>query len=298
MKKIIKSLIVLTIIMTMIISLTANSYAVERCNAELRTAKTEVEKGEIFTVDVYLSNIQSAKGIIALSGIIEYDEKDVTLVEMVGKNEWDTPTAETSYNPANGKIAITRKAAVKVDEIVFTMKFQAKEQIKTTSIAVKELIVADGDTAYRIGDIKKDINIVEPKEDDVIFTSEVYTIGESDITKVEAGTTTNGFKSNVKTNRELTFVDKDGNTVAEGTKLATGMVVKVGNELSYTIVVAGDIDGNGEVDVVDLAKIKLHIIEYTTLTGINAKAADMDFNSGIDVNDMAKIKLVIINTPE
>ena len=92
----------------------------------------------------------------------------------------------------------------------------------------------------------------------------------------------------------MVFTDKEGNTLNDQSVLGTGMTVKVGETLEYTIVVTGDIDGDAEITVNDLAKIKLHIIGKELLKGISLKAADVDEDTRITVNDVARIKLVLI----
>ena len=77
------------------------------------------------------------------------------------------------------------------------------------------------------------------------------------------------------------------------------MVLKVGdNELQYTIIVTGDIDGDTEITTNDLAKLKLHLIDDEELTGNSIKAADVDKDGEITINDIAQIKLVLINLME
>ena len=56
----------------------------------------------------------------------------------------------------------------------------------------------------------------------------------------------------------------------------------------------GDIDGDGEVTVNDLAKLKLHYIKYDVLEGEKLKAADVDKDGKITINDIARLKLAII----
>ena len=72
------------------------------------------------------------------------------------------------------------------------------------------------------------------------------------------------------------------------------MKVKVGKTLEYTIIVTGDIDGDAQITVNDLAQIKLHLIEQELLTGIKLKAANIDGDTQITINDVAQIKLVLI----
>lgn len=139
--------------------------------------------------------------------------------------------------------------------------------------------------------------IIKNIEEDKII-SKIYQIEEGFISKIKPGTKFSNFKQNIETNREVILMDKDGNVLPDDTKLATGMTLKVGTTLQYTIVVTGDIDKDGEITVNDLAKVKLHIIESQTLTGVNLKAADVDFDDEITINDLAIIKLVLIGLME
>ena len=76
--------------------------------------------------------------------------------------------------------------------------------------------------------------------------------------------------------------------------VCTGTIVKVGDELEYTIIVVGDINGDGTVTVTDLAKLKLHLIKKELLTGIEFKAADVKMDKDLTITDLAKIQLHLI----
>ena len=84
-------------------------------------------------------------------------------------------------------------------------------------------------------------------------------------------------------NGEFTFEfqDKAGN---KGTAKAT-----VNN-----ISVKGDINGNGEVDIDDLAKLKLHLIGIRILEDAEMAIADMDGDGEPTINDLAQMKLELI----
>ena len=141
MKKIVK----LSLVLIMTIFIMGNVYAAISCKVNMQAAKTEVSKNEEFTVDINLSNIQSERGIISLGATLEYDKDSLTLVKMEGKNGWETPAEGTSYNNANGKLAITRAGLGKNDETVFTITFKVKETSKKNlMVTLKNIIVADG----------------------------------------------------------------------------------------------------------------------------------------------------------
>lgn len=61
-----KKIIVLSLILLITISMVINVYANSTFEMSLQPSKKEVNKGEEFTVDVNLSNIQMDKGIIAI----------------------------------------------------------------------------------------------------------------------------------------------------------------------------------------------------------------------------------------
>lgn len=88
----------------------------------------------------------------------------------------------------------------------------------------------------------------------------MYSIGEEFVTKIVAGTTVREFKANVDTYPNILIKDKNGKTLQDSDIIATGMTVKVGETYHLTLVITGDIDGNGEITITDVAQIKLILI--------------------------------------
>ena len=93
-------------------------------------------------------------------------------------------------------------------------------------------------------------------------------------------------------------MQKLSNKWYESDVIATGMTLKVGTNLEFTLIVTGDINGDGRIGIVDFAKLKLHYIEKELLTGNALKAADIDGNGRVSINDLAQIKLVLIGSME
>ena len=63
----------------------------------------------------------------------------------------------------------------------------------------------------------------------------------------------------------------------------------------YTVVVLGDVDGNGQVTITDLAKLCLHYIGKEELVGAYKEAADLDNNNEITITDLAKLELILVD---
>ena len=59
---------------------------------------------------------------------------------------------------------------------------------------------------------------------------------------------------------------------------------------SVTVVVMGDLDGNGRIDSTDYLRIKSAFLGEYTLNEHERKAADVDQNGVIDATDYIRIK--------
>ena len=126
------------------------------------------------------------------------------------------------------------------------------------------------------------------------INSTKYTIKNGYVSKITAGETLAVLKRNVQASGNIVVKDRNGNVVNDSARLATGMRISVGSSLTYTLVVTGDVDGNGINSINDLAKSCLHYIGKQTLTGAYKEAADFNGNGDVNVNDLARLQLILI----
>lgn len=125
-------------------------------------------------------------------------------------------------------------------------------------------------------------------------TSNVYTIGSNYITGIQPNTKTSTFlKGITATGATIKLVGADGKEKS-GTA-ATGDVLELydasGKKLSsYTLVIYGDVNGDGEINVLDMIKVNRHVLELGKLTGCYLEAGDANrANDGANVLDMIYI---------
>ena len=80
--------------------------------------------------------------------------------------------------------------------------------------------------------------------------------------------------------------------------MATADQLKVevsGEEITYQIVVYGDVNGDGSINAIDLLAVRKEIISPGGLTGLYKKAANVDKNvAGINAVDLLMIRKHII----
>ena len=125
------------------------------------------------------------------------------------------------------------------------------------------------------------------------ITSQIYMIEDMYICKVEPLTTIEEFKNGLKTNvGEIKVCDKEGKVQEDKQTVATGMKVelKLDKEIkTFTIVVAGDTNGDGKADFKDMISINKHRLKKKALDMEFLKAGDVNQDNKVDIKDMIKI---------
>ena len=130
-----------------------------------------------------------------------------------------------------------------------------------------------------------------------------YEIEESYITKVKPNTTTSDIINSIETNGEIEIYKGTTKIIDEKIKLETGMIIKISlsNQASqYKIVVTGDLNGDGqmnEVDLLMLARYKVNLDK--NLKGEYLRASDIVENGVYADNmDLLKMARIIVGLDE
>lgn len=285
---------------------TTKSFEVVMATADENVNLQELAPGNEFEITATIRNFRNIEnGLISLMGQLEYNADILERISITGQNGWKLENSD--INETNLKFITDRSNPMTEEGELFKIRFKVKDTITQNTdsvIKVKAISASGGYGVITTNDAEVAIKITVPEKPEKI-TSSKYVINETDkdISRIIPGTTVAQFKANVQTENVITepkmvFTDSEGNVLSENSVLGTGMIVKVGKTLQYTLIVTGDIDGNVEDEVIginDLAKLKLHLIDYEKLTGIYLKAADVDGTGELDINDVAQIKLVILN---
>ena len=73
-------------------------------------------------------------------------------------------------------------------------------------------------------------------------------------------------------------------------KWMSGSTVKA----TYTLIVTGDTNGDGQITVTDMIAIKAHILGKSKLSGVNATAGDTNGDGSISITDFIQVKAKIL----
>ena len=150
------------------------------------------------------------------------------------------------------------------------------------------------------------ISIDFVKKEDLFKSFNKYSIDISEyiIKHISKLTRAKDFINNidVANNGKLKVFDKTGeNEVTD--KVGTGMLARVINEydenlMDIDMVVTGDINGDGNISVTDLAKLERHIAGIEKLEGVYKIAADVNDNDSVTLTDLVKVSRDIARLEE
>ena len=95
-------------------------------------------------------------------------------------------------------------------------------------------------------------------------------------------------------NEKITLVDKDKKTKTSG-EIKTGDKIIVSNS-EYEISVRGDITGDGKRNILDVVRLRRHIVGFSDgiLTGAAFYAADVNYNESVNINDLSTLRWLIV----
>lgn len=127
------------------------------------------------------------------------------------------------------------------------------------------------------------------------LTSNKYEIEDGNkICRISPNTTVANFKTNINTGVVKNIVNNKGNTIMETETLGTGNIIKLTDNTTYTLIVIGDVNGDGKITATDITKIKRNLVGIEKLNGVYEKAGDINKSNTMTTTDLLKVKQYII----
>lgn len=140
--------------------------------------------------------------------------------------------------------------------------------------------------------IKTDSNVVGYVSKEYVKNIEYIKIKDNTINVIPA-VTADVIARYLKTEK---YTVKKGDEVITNNTIGTNYKIIVGDK-EYTVIKVGDVNGDGELDIIDMAIMKRYLIKEMKLDAIFKKAGNLQQNADdIDVVDLALIKRVLLKT--
>ena len=155
--------------------------------------------------------------------------------------------------------------------------------IKTGNTNIKVCADEDENISQSIS-----VNVIEKiSEEDLSFSTNIKVDG-NEITGIEEeNQTVEKLLENIMTSEKyvVKIVDKEGKALEDGELVGTGAKVQIFTNTDtqnmvaeYSIIIYGDVDGNGKINSVDLLKLQRHILEIEELDFLSQKAGNINKN--------------------
>ena len=287
-----KSIAIILIVLLILICTNIPSYALGFV-VGVKPDQTTVAPGSSVTVVLSLNNMNvGGSGMKVFSCTIDYDENIFEPIEresIAGLNEWK----DVSYNTQNKKILLERDTFISSDSEICKITFKVKEGTTAESAQIKIINPSTSNNKMDIDGTGGQVTIALKK-----LSSGKYEItGDNKIKDIPPNTTLDELKKNLTGGENTTIKDKDGNTISSG-NVGTGATVTTSSGDVYTVIVKGDVNGDGKFTTTDISKLKLHLIDLEVLQEPYKTAADVSKDGLISSTDLAKFKKAITGIEE
>lgn len=100
-------------------------------------------------------------------------------------------------------------------------------------------------------------------------------------------------------NATVTIKDKNLTEINKNEKLSTGQILTIkstnGEEKTFKIVVKGDVNGDGDITILDLLKVQKHLLNSSKLTSSYLEASDTNDSNDTTILDLLRIQKHLLN---
>ena len=249
---------------------------------------TDKQQAFVFRIPVYTSMPDQASAFTATGNPNNY----LNTLSVTGQTLTPGFTgATTSYSlvvdNSVESIKVNATAVASTSTVSGTGTVSLKVGSNTVSVKCKS---QSGSTkTYKLTVVRQ-----EGEETSKVPTSKTYTVGSKYITGIQPGTKASTVLKNLTASgATLKLVGTDGKkksgavVTADVVQLYDGSGKKIS---SYTIVIYGDVNGDGEINVLDMIKVNRHVLGLTKLSGAYLEAGDANrAGDGVNVLDMIYI---------
>lgn len=130
------------------------------------------------------------------------------------------------------------------------------------------------------------------------ITSSKYTAGNTYISKITAGTTVSTLISGINEKQYVKVYRANGTLASANDLVGTGFTVRLfhGNteKLRRTVVVTGDVNGDGKITASDYVNIKFDVLGKTKLSAAASVSGDVNNDGKVTASDYVKIKFYVL----
>lgn len=229
--------------------------------------KKDLEKGVTIVVSDNYNTI--------LSYSIETDKTAPVIIGIENEMNYKEPVFPTSEDTDVAEVVLIKNG----EKIPYSLGNEIKEE--------GEYILKVSD---RAGNTTTIMFYIEYYMEDEI---KGYIIKDGCILNIQPKTDYQTFVANLNPNIEYQIY-RNGILLSNSSKIATGDILIAGGKERYSLVVVGDVNGDGQANIKDLVQVRKCIIDNKNLNGIFLKAADINLDNLVNIKDVVKLRKLIL----
>ena len=161
------------------------------------------------------------------------------------------------------------------------------------------VFASGGSSSVIVGNGSSNFDTPSASENDILALL-AGTKSGSTIYGYNPGTSVNNLIKNLNGRYSVNVTNASGSNITGGTAIGTGSKVKVNNgstTYEYTVIIYGDLNGDGGINSADLLKMRQHLLETNKLSGVYLTAGNTNRdNSGINSSDLLKMRQHLLET--
>lgn len=122
-----------------------------------------------------------------------------------------------------------------------------------------------------------------------------YSLSKGYLTKIKLGMDVSTLRDDIKNKGGVVgYMNSSWNTKTTG-NVSTGDIISVDNK-QFSIVVYGDISGDGSINIKDLLLTQKYLLKSQNLSGANNEAADVSHDGTVTIKDLLLIQKYLLGT--
>ena len=200
--------------------------------------------------------------------------------------------------------------SVSKDKIVLKEGITYEEFMKNITLINLTAKLYKGETLVTSGNIEEGMILKVSNQEGEIkkytITDEFINVDELEIdehgfvSKYDSGKTYQKIQDDIGTSGSVSFVDAEGKELENSDIIRTGSKVVISTEdesQEYTIVVYGDINGDGKITMSDLVKSANYLIDETIISeNCYKEAIDVTKDGNVRMSDIIKLSNILIGS--
>ncbi len=279
-----------------------NGFMIEGMSAELTGVGRDV------TLEI--SFLNSVMESFNFSTYVKYDPQVLEFKSVTANKDWENKMVTEDVEEGKKRISCAYDTQV-IDGNIIYITFTILKDAKSTIVELIDPYMFAGMDVLDGRDMQIEIEhepvaegqVPDEQLPEVQIDEEKYQVVEEEgfdmsLVKMPETTTIDEFLQSVSTEGEVTIEKEDGTVVDNTEKVGTGMILKVikdNKEVSMTLIVKQDLDGDGDTSASDLSRVVSDLTGERKLTNIEVMASDVDDDKTNTVSDLSSMVEVLAN---